>query len=184
MEGELADAKDELEQVKYDKTQAEKAKKQAEQKLADLQAEIDEIADSNKALQEDIKKKKAQASTESSGGDIGQLADLQAKWGGQTKKLVKELEEVREDLAEAQKLNRGYEKDFAVAGGALRKEYGSKKEARVTKAKKGLDKSAREKLIKDCKKEADLSKKRKGELEQELKDLKKELDALKDIMTL
>ncbi len=177
----LEDAKASLEEESDARAKAEKAKKVAEAALADARADIADLESANKSVEDQIRKKTAEAQELAGKGDSAALAEAKAKWTEATKKLVVELKDLRDRLAEAEDANRGYERELKNVEDTLM----SEKERSDLLAKEGGSRAAKEAdaKLRTLRDEADATRAKANSVKAELATATKELEQLRSILS-
>lgn len=177
---ELEDAKAAVDDEADERARAEKAKKTAESQLADARADVADLEDATKSLEDQIRRKTAEAAELSGKGDAAALAEAKSKWTESTKKLVVELKEARDKLAEAEDENRAYEREIKNVEDSLM----SEKERSDLLAKEG-SKHSREAdaQVRKLKEEADATRVKAQQVKAELESAQKELEQLRSILS-
>jgi len=181
LQKDLEDAKATLDEETDARARADKAKKAAEAQLQDARADVTDLEAANRSLEEQIKKKSAEAAELAGKGDSAALAEAKSKWTEATKKLVLELKEARDRLADAEEANRGYERDLKNLDDSLM----SEKERSDLLAKEGGSRANKEtdSKLRALRDEADATKAKSNQVRAELAAATKELEQLRSIIS-
>merc|ERR1712000_628264 len=177
---ELEDAKAQLDEEADERARAEKAKKAAEAQLADARADVADLESGNKSLEDQIRRKTAEAQELAGKGDAAALAEAKSKWTEATKKLVVELKEARDRLADVEDQNRAYEREIKNVEDSLMSE-----KERSDLLGKEASKNSRETYanLRKLKDEADATRAKAIQVKAELATASKELEQLRSILS-
>ncbi len=179
LQKELDDSKAQLDEEADERARAEKAKKAAEASLSELRADVADLESSNKALEDSIKRKTAEAAELAGKGDAAALNEAKQKWTNATKALVLELKDARDKLAEAEEQNRAYEREVRNVEDTLMSE---KERADVLGANAGKNSKEADQKLRGLKDEADATRAKAAQIKAELAASQKELENLRSIL--
>jgi len=177
---ELDDAKAQLDEEADERARAEKAKKAAEASLQEARADVADLESANKQLEDQIKRKTAEAAELAGKGDAAALAEAKSKWTEATKKLALELKDARDRLAEAEDANRGYERELKNVEDSLMSEKERSDLLGKDAGKNSKESDAKLRALKD---EADATRAKAQQLRAELATATKELEQLRSIIS-
>jgi len=157
-----------------------KQKKTAEAQLKDARADVDDLEAANKQLEDQIKRKTAEAQELAGKGDAAALAEAKSKWTEATKKLALELKDARDKLAEAEEQNRGFDRELKNIEDSLMSEKERGDLLGKDAGKNSKESDAKLRALKD---ECDATKAKANKVRSELDAANKELEQLRSILS-